>query len=146
MGLSGRFFTWNNSSEGAARIECRLDRTLVNASFLHSSMGYNGQLLNPSISDHCAILISKDDETRVKSPFRFFNAWAKVKDFFRIVKEEWSTDISRTPIFRVVKKLGCVKKALVTWQRTKKPILVRVVEAKNILNGIQTSLAADGEN
>jgi len=36
MKLTGPLFTWFNSSVGDSRIECKLDRVLINANFFHS--------------------------------------------------------------------------------------------------------------
>lgn len=40
--LAGYQFTWSNSSEGAKRIECRLDRALVNQKFIQVAADYQG--------------------------------------------------------------------------------------------------------
>lgn len=59
--LSGASFTWSNSSTGDWRIQCKLDRAIVNASFLHSSP-FKGDILLPGISDHSPILLSLSEK------------------------------------------------------------------------------------
>ena len=53
--LCGSPFTWSNSSMGDSRIECKLDRVLVNA----SCMTDRDEVLPPSLSDHPPSAASK---------------------------------------------------------------------------------------
>ena len=66
--LNGSRFTWSNSSVGDSRIECKLDRVLVNAAFMHSNL-FIGDVLLPSISDHSLILLSLCNRAHIKVPF-----------------------------------------------------------------------------
>lgn len=98
-------FSWSNSSSGSSRIECKLDRALVNHSFLHAMPNICGAFLNRGLSDHNPILISDTTPSRTKSPFCFFNIWTREKDFFSIVHDAWVRPVVGTPMFRVVAKL-----------------------------------------
>lgn len=77
--LAGKFFTWSNSSFGEARTECRLDRVLTNSAFNLTATNYRGTALNPGISDHSPISISGAPiaNRALKTPFKYFNYWAK---------------------------------------------------------------------
>ncbi|XXG82774.1 hypothetical protein AAC387_Pa10g0665 [Persea americana] len=56
LNLTGPLYTWSNSSIGASRIECKLDRVLINAGFLHSSP-FKGEILMRGLSDHSPVLL-----------------------------------------------------------------------------------------
>lgn len=139
--LEGLTFTRTNSSSGDARIDCRLDRVLFNTSFLNSASNFNGKLLNAGLSDHHAILITESSRPKVKAPFRHFHAWAREKDFFKIVKEAWDVHIEGKPIFVLVRKLKFVKKALSACQRSRPRISYRVQAARDELDRIQALIS-----
>lgn len=79
--LTGPSFTRSNSSIGESRIECKLDRVLVNAAFFQTSP-FKGEVLLPGISDHSPILLSLNEKSQFKPPFRYYNYWAKMLWFF----------------------------------------------------------------
>ena len=116
MKLTGPLFTWFNSSVGDSRIECKLDRVLINANFLHSNP-FQGEILMLVLSDHSPILLSLHEKPHIKSLFRYYNFWAKMPGFFQIVKDVWDMDISGTPLFIVVRKLSLLKKRLIEWKK-----------------------------
>lgn len=99
MKLQGPRFSWSNSSTGASRIDCRLDRGLVNAQFLQNAHNFQGSLLNPGLFDHCLLFISNTNAPIVKIHFRYFNAWAKKDDFFKTVKTAWDINVNGTTGF-----------------------------------------------
>lgn len=66
--LAGHAFAWSNSSEGDQRIECRLDRSLVNNDFILNGGNYEGTSLNPGLSNHHQIFISKGLAARLQEP------------------------------------------------------------------------------
>lgn len=70
--MVGPAFTWSNSSFGASRVECKLDRVFGNQSFFQSSLCLNFEVLNPLLSDHSPMLITSI--AGAKHPFKFFNA------------------------------------------------------------------------
>lgn len=111
--MVGPAFTWSNSSFGASRVECKLDRVFGNQSFFQSSLCLNFEVLNPILSDHSPMLITSI--AGAKHPFKFFNAQAREKDFFATVRTAWTKEVKGTPMFRVVKKLVQVKRALSKW-------------------------------
>ena len=102
--MSGSPFTWFNSSLGASRIECKLHRALVNATCMNLNL-LKGEVLLPSISDHSPLLLTLNDRSHIKAPFRYFNYWAKIPGFNKIIKDAWADEVTGTPLFRVVTKL-----------------------------------------
>ncbi|XXG79979.1 hypothetical protein AAC387_Pa09g0941 [Persea americana] len=79
--LTGPLFTWSNSSFGASRIECKLDRVLINDRFLHCNP-FQGDVLMPGLSDHSPILLSLHVKAHIKASFRYYTFWAKMPGFF----------------------------------------------------------------
>lgn len=55
--ISGSHFTWSNSSFGSSRIQCRLDRVLINQIAILAPSQVHGSILNNGISDHHPILL-----------------------------------------------------------------------------------------
>lgn len=87
--LSGSPFTWTNSSMGESRIECKLDKVLINSPCMSSDL-FKGEVLNPGLSNHSPILLVLNDSIHIKSPFRYFNYWVKMPDFSTIVQQAWA--------------------------------------------------------
>ena len=87
-------FTWANNREASALILERLDRTLVNTSFLHvfpSSYTH----VPPAIgSDHCPLVFFfAPPLTRFKKPFKFEQKWMFEDDFNSVVSRGWTTSV-----------------------------------------------------
>lgn len=74
-------------------------------------------MLNPGLSGHHPILIAKGNSVHPRSPFCYFNAWAREDGFFNIVKEVWVAEVRGSPMFQVVSKLKRVKKAISSWRK-----------------------------
>lgn len=140
MQLQGPRFSWSNSSTGASRIDCRLDRVLVNAQFLQNAHKCQGSLLNPGLFDHCPLFISNTNAPIVKISFRYLNAWAKKDDFFTTAKIAWDINVNGTTMFKVVKKLANVKKCLKECNRSQIPVSLEIIEATAKLESIQTQM------
>lgn len=87
MHLSSPLLTRTNCNFGNALIESKLDRVLVNSLFFQIDLYLQGSVLNQSLSDHNPFLISEVPSSHCKTPFRYFNYWAKEAGFFSVVKE-----------------------------------------------------------
>ena len=74
------------------------------------------EVLPPGISDHCPLVtslnVNPDPGPKKLIPFKFFNLWADHLDFIGLVKEAWSNEVFRTPMFRLTRKLKGVKAIL----------------------------------
>lgn len=92
------------------------------------SWSISAEYLNPTISDHCPILIECIPEvSRGGRPFKFFNHLADRKDFISLVESCWSTTVHGTTIYRVWSKLKLVKAKLKNLH-------------KQVFQGIQTKI------
>ncbi|RWR83584.1 Ribonuclease H domain-containing protein [Cinnamomum micranthum f. kanehirae] len=143
--LQGSPFTWSNSSIGATRIESKLDRVLVNATFLQTHP-FKGEVLMPGISDHCPLLLSIHEKPNIKAPFRYFNYWVKMPGFFDMAQNAWNNDVCGTPLYRVVQKLQMVKQQLIEWHHAQSSLSNRLLAATAHLNSIHSSLVGDPTN
>ncbi|CAL1376412.1 unnamed protein product [Linum trigynum] len=70
-------------------------------------------LLDPSVSDHCPVLLNTDSQIKsLPKPFKFFKFWISHPKFYDLVKEAWDTEVTGSPLGRVCKKLRVLKKLL----------------------------------
>lgn len=91
--LLGHPFSWSNSTFGNRRIETKIERALANSLYFQEEVNFNGSYLNPRLSDHRPILLTRRLMHSPKIPFRYFNAWVKEEGFCDIVKEAWNVRI-----------------------------------------------------
>ena len=141
---SGHQFTWSKG-EGDTFKARKLDRALVNHTWLNLFEGVEAIFLDPGASDHTHILVRLGIELyHRKSPFRFFNFWADSSMFLAIVEEAWNTQIVGSPPYRFCKKLKLVKVALKEFNRNHfSSIYSRSNQARANLHNIQARLRLD---
>ncbi|KAL8108560.1 hypothetical protein AgCh_024870 [Apium graveolens] len=98
MDLCGYQYTWERGSETDNSIEVRLDRALVNQSFL--SMFTNARLTNleVSTSDHCPLWLEPQIVVHLKVTkfFHFENAWLREPMCYQLVDNVWNHDPNRS--------------------------------------------------
>ena len=70
--LGGLRYTWSNSGSSSSRIECKLDKALVNGAFFHANY-YKGKIAVPSPLDHSPLIFKQINMSSCRSPFRYFN-------------------------------------------------------------------------
>ncbi|XP_020253772.1 uncharacterized protein LOC109830821 [Asparagus officinalis] len=86
----GCFFTWSNKQDQNSRIWCRLDRALVNESWIDKYNSSHVEYLLPTSSDHSPALIKiYEEEKQGKKPFKFFNMWTKHSSYLHTVNSIW---------------------------------------------------------
>ncbi|KAL7175788.1 hypothetical protein ACSBR2_029390 [Camellia fascicularis] len=84
--MLGRSFTWCNASNGERWSS--IDRFLLNSRWLEE-FSFKQWGLPRRISDHCPVLLKKDDTNWGSKPFRFINAWLLHPKFKVEVKQSW---------------------------------------------------------
>ncbi|KAL7176644.1 hypothetical protein ACSBR2_030063 [Camellia fascicularis] len=84
--MLGRIFTWCNALDEDRW--SRIDRFLLEPSWLERYQLKQWGLPR-SISDHCPILLMKDQKDWGPKPFRFINAWTLHPKFNAEVKKPW---------------------------------------------------------
>eukprot|EP00253_Pinus_taeda_P022851 PITA_22851 len=112
-------FTWSNKRIGSGHITARLDKFLVQISFLLLGLDARMRILQSSVSDHKPIsleLLTPKDLGPI--PFRFSSLWIKEKDFMEKTKDCWKEPIKGSMFFVWKEKLRRVKGMLKTWAKT----------------------------
>ncbi|XP_074315283.1 uncharacterized protein LOC141651469 [Silene latifolia] len=109
---SGCDMTWTNKQEPGARVWSKLDRVLVNASWISSFLGSHAIFHEAGISDHSPILVFISEDKKILKRFSFLNSWVEHPDFLTTVQNAWFSPIAGSPMFCLFKKLKFVKHAL----------------------------------
>ncbi|XP_058106903.1 uncharacterized protein LOC131250636 [Magnolia sinica] len=118
-GFNGSMYTWCNNRSDRSRRWARLDRMLVNASWISSLPRFTIDHLTRSFSDHTSILLSfKDNSADFPRPFRFQRMWTTHVDFKWVVKEIWDAEVAAAPMFKLYIKMKHLKRALKDWNKT----------------------------
>lgn len=97
-------FTWWNKSK-TRPVAKKLDRVLVNESWIiqhPSAMAIFGE---PDISDHasCSVLLDPLAQ-KGRKPFKFFNFLFQNRDFINLIREKWySLNVFGSAMYRVSK-------------------------------------------
>eukprot|EP00253_Pinus_taeda_P019488 PITA_19488 len=114
-------FTWSNKRVGPRHIAARLDRFLVQSSFLLLGLEARMRILHSSVSNHKPIsleLISMKDLGPI--PFRFSSLRTKEIDFLQRIKDCWKEPVKDSPFFVWEEKLRRVKMMLKGWAQARK--------------------------
>ena len=134
---------WTNNRVGAANISARLDRFLVQSSFLLEG----GKLITSSIlaklsSDHKPnILPIEDEEDLGPIPFRFSPLWKEQEGFMDIVSLAWDIPAVGSLNYVWEKKLKNTKVALKNWVKiSHKNLVSERKEAVKKLEEIQMEM------
>ncbi|KAL0285068.1 UNVERIFIED_CONTAM: hypothetical protein Sradi_7183200 [Sesamum radiatum] len=131
--FTGCPFTWHNCSEGSRSLWKRLDRVLVNETWvvLWPQASYVCAL--PGTSDHSPIILSGSDGRLEKGCFRFDNFLARQPGFLNSVSSIWRHSIFGTQMFSVVKKLKALKPIFRAQRKAKGDLTNNVSCAKAFL-------------
>ena len=112
-------FTWNNKRTGPGHIAVRLDRFLVQDSFLLLGLNLSSKILPFGGSDHKPVLLEMvKDKNLGPIPFRFNPLWANHLKFLKIVVDAWSPPVTGSPLFVWEDKLRRLKKVLKAWAKS----------------------------
>ncbi|XP_074271284.1 uncharacterized protein LOC141595214 [Silene latifolia] len=109
----GAFFTWNNKQPSDTRVFSRIDRALVNDSWLNVWTEFYATFTVEGEFDHCPCIISSARSLEFqKKPFKFFNMWCRAPEYHQVVQHNWNINVYGTAMFRVVKRLKLIKPSL----------------------------------
>ena len=112
-------FTWSNKRLGPGHIAARLDRFLVQGSFLLLGLNASSKILAFGGSDHKPILLELRKYQNLNPiPFRFNPLWIYPKDFMGTVVDALKAPVTSSPLFIWEQKLCITKKALKKWAKT----------------------------
>ena len=109
-------YTWSNNHIGSSNISARLDRFLLQSSFLTENKIISSSILPKLSSDHKPILLQfMDDEYLGPIPFKFIPLWIDKEGFLDTFSNAWKILVSSSPNFMWERKLKHTKSALKEW-------------------------------
>ncbi|KAK1312150.1 hypothetical protein QJS10_CPA07g00502 [Acorus calamus] len=74
--------------------------------------------LAPGISDHSPLKVSSDPEFPTgPKPLKYFEMWEDHPTFKETVENAWSTEVSGSPMYRLLKKISTTKMGLKSWNK-----------------------------
>ncbi|XP_063935557.1 uncharacterized protein LOC135147075 [Daucus carota subsp. sativus] len=136
----GHRFTWCNN-RGDTRVYKRLDRALVNSSWLLTHPNSQCHVLNRGIMDHCPLKIHAPMEIdKVHKNFQFFNYMFQLDGFKDAVLTAWSQPLFGDPLAVLGRKLKLVKQNLVKLNKIHGDVREKTVNARATLAAIQDAL------
>ncbi|KAG5554870.1 hypothetical protein RHGRI_012438 [Rhododendron griersonianum] len=145
--FKGLNYTWSNNREGSANIRERIDRALANADW--RVMFPFAQVFQDAIigSDHSPLLLDFCvSPTPVPKSFKFESMWITSPNCLPTIRDNWSTQVQGSAMFRWNFRLKALKKVLKKWSRTEfGNNKTRLAELKDQLAYVQ-NLAPTAEN
>lgn len=118
LSSSGFEYTWSNNSRSNPPTRCKLDYIFANIHFVNLWQNSYYEILPPSLSDHCPLLLHWGSVNAINkgfSCFKFFNFWTKHADYSQILLQVWKQHSSRNPLHRLLHKLKALKLNLKVW-------------------------------
>ena len=104
---------------GPGHIAARLDRFIIQSSFLLQGLEPRTHILASNISNHKPIMLELLAHLDLGPiPFRFSPLWVQEPDFMQTVKECWNQPVKVSPFYIWEEKLRRVKGALKRWAKT----------------------------
>ena len=95
-----RIYTWKNNRLGVDHISTRLDKFLIQNTFLQERRIISSKIPTKLTSDHKPILLNLEEEENMGPiPFRFNPLWIEKKGFLETVYSSWSSPTSGSPTF-----------------------------------------------
>lgn len=138
---SARKYTWSNKRLGPNHIAARLDRFLVQASFLTSGLMASSKIFPNCTSDHKPISLELFmDGFLGPIPFRFSPLWIQQEGFNEVVSEVWNRKIQGSPFFVWEEKLRALKRRLKEWAKALKTPAAKRKESIENLAALQSSM------
>ncbi|XP_028063034.1 uncharacterized protein LOC114266352 [Camellia sinensis] len=148
LSYGGCQFTWANKWGDGAYIATKIDRLLVNESWLDQFPESTASFLPPGISDHSPTVINISvTRCSFKKPFKCFDFWSQHPEFLNTVSNTWDQYIRGVPMFRVCQKLRQLKVRLKLLNKKDfSDFSTRVQASKASLNFVQLKLDKDRVN
>ncbi|XP_004309357.1 PREDICTED: uncharacterized protein LOC101301924, partial [Fragaria vesca subsp. vesca] len=128
------YFTWRGNRHGE-EIKERLDRFVVNRTWLQMFPASKVTHLLPSESDHLPILIhirrssGRRKKRKRKNKFRFEEFWLREKDVKDVVEAGWLSGTGSNPFSSVYNKISNTREMLLSWSRTRFGNIQEMIEA-----------------
>ena len=119
LGCIGFWHTWSNKRALDAIINERIDWTLVSADWCLDFPQAAVRSFARTVSNHSPIMFNTSmKRERLPTPFCFFEAWTKDLRSVNIVGEVWEKHVVGFESFKLAKRIGNTKRALIKWNKT----------------------------
>lgn len=113
--LQNRRYTWTNERENPTMV--RLDRAFCNSDWEVLFPHYALHALSTGASDHCPILLSRQESVPRMARFRFEDHWLHTDGFHETVQQAWSKHQDGSALSVLRKKLSETAKELWKWSK-----------------------------
>jgi exonuclease III len=134
-------YTWSNKRVGSGHIAARLDRFLVQSSFMLLGLTPSSSILPHSVSNHKPIMLEVSHDRNLRPiPFRFSPAWLQYEGFQDLVTKIWNETVRGSAFFIWEEKLWRLKVALKSWAKTQSTPVVTHQEAQKQLEKHQLEM------
>ena len=95
--FTGHLHTWTKGS-GTRFLARKLDRALINSSWMSFFPNAEAVFQDPGASDHTPIVVNTGIPLHHRrTPFRFFNFWLEDNTCEAVISQAWSTQFSGSP-------------------------------------------------
>ena len=115
IALQNRKYTWSNERVSPTLV--RLDRVFCNSDWEMAFPNFGLHALSTGASDHCPLLLNRQEQILRKATFRFENHWIKINGFSEVVQEAWAKPQLGSAHTVLSKKLSETVRALRNWSK-----------------------------
>ncbi|KAL2252957.1 UNVERIFIED_CONTAM: hypothetical protein Sindi_0090400, partial [Sesamum indicum] len=135
--MQGEWYTWHNCSANPRNLWKRLDRMLINDTWMDRFSTSFYTSLTPRTSDHSPLVLYRDSRQHYGGMFRFDNYLALSPEFIPSVQQVWQHNIIAVPMYAVTRKLKALKPVFREQRRKKGDLSHNVQLAKGFLETAQ---------
>ncbi|KAK9665053.1 hypothetical protein RND81_14G087100 [Saponaria officinalis] len=137
----GCSLTWTNKQDGNKRVWSKLDRALVNGSWLADYLSSSANFLPSGISDHSPCIVSIFEDKKRPPRFNFLHCWVNHPSYIDVVQSAWNISTGGTAMHKFFAKLRNVRYALRQLHKSIfSSIHQRLSHAKQALDSCQEAL------
>lgn len=141
LNQSGLHYTWNQRPHADSCILKKLDRVMINGSFLNMFVNSFAIFKPYRLSDHSpAVLKIPVTNNKKHKPFKFANLVTRKPYFLPLVNSSWQSVIEGYSVYLVVKKLKMIKSVARKLMWKDGNIHNRVVVLRKELDEVQIAL------
>ncbi|XP_011083377.1 uncharacterized protein LOC105165918 [Sesamum indicum] len=141
--MQGEWYTWHNCSVNPRNLWKRLDRMLINDTWIARFPTSAYLSLTPRTSDHSPLVLCGDRQQQLGGMFRFDNYLTRSPKFIPSVQNVWKHEVVRVPMYAVTRKLKALKPIFWEQRRNKGDLSHNVQLAKGFLEAAQNLVRAN---
>ncbi|XP_074278175.1 uncharacterized protein LOC141601771 [Silene latifolia] len=101
--------TWTNKQDAETRVWSRLDKVVINSSWLVQYPCTQVNVLPSGISDHSPLLVIVQDNYLPKKKFSYLNCWEDHENYCEVVQATWEAPVRGSAMFRLFARLKNVR-------------------------------------